>query len=121
MSEQSIIAGKRILVVEDEFLICDDMVSRFEGEGAEVIGPVGTVDGALQLINETPAIDAGVLDVSLHGQMSFPVAALLVSRGIPFLFATGYDAAVIPEEFRSTVRCEKPVDPGALARALFPG
>ena len=86
-------AGQRILLVEDEYFIVDDMVRTFKACGAEVVGPVASVDGALDLIAATERLDGAVLDVNLQGEMAYPVADALVARGVPFVFATGYDEA----------------------------
>lgn len=51
--------------------------------------------------------------------MSFPVADMLIDRQIPFVFATGYDEGVIPQTFLQICRCEKPVEPTLVAKALF--
>ena len=48
-----------------------------------------------------------------------PVADALAARGIPFIFATGYDGITIPPRYADVIRCQKPVDPARLARSLF--
>lgn len=85
----SAIAGKRILIVEDEFLIATTAGEMLQELGALVIGPASTVDEALALA-EGEGIDAALLDLNLHGASSAPVAARLEARGIPIVFATGY-------------------------------
>lgn len=62
-----------------------------------------------------------MLDINLQGELVFPVADGLVARGVPFVFATGYDAAVIPQRFSRMTRCEKPVDVSVIVNALFAG
>lgn len=114
------IAGRHILLVEDEYFIADDMVRCFEASGAEIIGPAASVEEALALVAATARIDGAVLDLSLRGQMSFPVADALAPRGIPYVFATGYDKSMIPGPYGHVTRCEKPVEPVTIARALFP-
>ena len=112
------LAGRHILVVEDEFLTADEIVWVFESLGARVIGPAPSLDQALACIEAADRLDAATLDVNLRGQMVFPVADVLRRRGVPFVFATGYDQKIIPERFRTVPRFEKPVDPARLARAL---
>jgi DNA-binding response OmpR family regulator len=87
------LSGKRILVVEDEGLVALLVQDGLADAGAEVIGPVGSVADALQLVKQ--AIDDGgisgaVLDLNLGGEPVFPVADALVRLGVPFLFETGY-------------------------------
>ena len=113
------LAGRRILLVEDEYFIADDMVGYFESRGADVIGPVASVRGALDLLASTDKLDAAILDVNLLGELAYPVADALLERGVPFIFATGYDGAVIPSRYAGVRRCEKPVAPSYLAKVLF--
>lgn len=113
------LSGRRILIVEDEFLIADEMAEAFERQGARILGPAATVKDALTLIEEPDDLDAAVLDINLRGEMVFPVAEALGEKGIPYVFATGYDSSVLPELYRKIIRCEKPVDPLAVAKALF--
>ena len=109
--------GRRVLVVEDDYFIADEVASNLERRGAEVVGPVGTVSGALELLDGSSP-DAAVLDINLRGEMAYVIADALIKRDIPFVFATGYDANVIPERFAGVPRCRKPVSYAELARAL---
>jgi hypothetical protein len=45
----------------------------------------------------------------------FPVASALFSRGVPFVFTTGYARWNIPEELADATLCEKPIDTGLLS------
>ena len=108
------LAGSRVLIVEDEYYLADDARSALCDTGAEVLGPVATVNEARTLIEAGSAIDAVLLDVNLRGEMAFDVADTLHSRGIPFAFVTGYDRAAIPDRFAGTARLQKPVDPQKL-------
>jgi CheY-like chemotaxis protein len=109
---QQRLTGKRILIVEDEYLIAADLADGIEAAGAEVIGPLGTVPQALsELADEThPAPHAASLDVNLRGVEVFPVADALRARGVPFVFCTGYDLGNIPARYSDVPRFEKPVD-----------
>lgn len=80
--------GKRILVVEDDFFLADDLRRRLQEHGATVIGPVASVNAALDLI-ETRRVDAAILDVELDAETAFPIALVLEQRGVPFVFVTG--------------------------------
>lgn len=110
--------GCRILVVEDEYLLAEELRLELEDAGADVIGPFGTVGEAAGVIRDEPTLDGAVLDVNLHGEMVFEVADLLAARDVPFVFATGYDASMIPGRFDSTARCEKPIDVRRLRDAI---
>jgi CheY-like chemotaxis protein len=113
------LAGRRVLLVEDEYFIADDMAQGFREKGTDIVGPAATVADALDLIAKAGQLDGAVLDINLRGEMVFPVADALEARKIPFLFATGYDQAVIPLRFRHIVRCEKPLELAQVARILF--
>jgi CheY-like chemotaxis protein len=119
MVEQTL-EGRRVLVVEDEYLLADDLTHALEQAGAAVLGPVPGIEEALALIAAETQIDAAVLDVNLRGEMVFPVADALVARGIPFAFATGYDEWALPDRFAAIPRLEKPFKPEKLALKLLP-
>ncbi|MCW6534054.1 response regulator [Sphingomonas lycopersici] len=112
--------GCRILIVEDEFLLADDLAHVLDDAGATVLGPVPSVRDALELIAGEKAIDFAVLDVNLHGDMVFPVADALVARSVPFVFAIGYDEWSLPERFFTVPRLEKPFRPERLSSKLEP-
>lgn len=80
---------RRILVVEDEFLVAAMLCDFLEDEGAVAIGPVGRVSEALDAVAQG-GFDLAVLDWNIDGQSSLPVAQALRSSGLPFLIATGY-------------------------------
>ena len=113
------LTGRRILLVEDEYFLADDLRRLFEASGAEVIGPVARVQEALDLVTGTARIDGAVLDINLWDEMAYPVADALRDRGVPFVFATGYDKGVVPKRYDAVRHCEKPVEPSEVARALF--
>jgi len=108
----------RILVAEDEVMIADDLTQMLEGQGAEVLGPAATVQKAAAIIEAEPAIDAAVLDINLRGEMIYAVADTLIERGVPVVFATGYDHFIIPERFGRVPHCEKPVGLNTVLTAL---
>lgn len=115
---ESPLRDRRILIVEDEYMLADELRGELGDAGATVLGPVGTVADALALAKRERRIDGAVLDVNLRGEMAFPVADLLVEGGVPFVFTTGYDESIIPERFSTILRCEKPVAVEGIIRAL---
>lgn len=113
------LAGKAILVVEDEYALASDLEQFLEGQGVAVVGPVGTLKGALAVVEREGAkLDAAVLDINLRTERVYPVADALIALGVPIVFATGYDALLIAKPYIGLPRCQKPIDKGALARAL---
>lgn len=109
------IAGKRILVVEDEFIVAAMLCDVLEDAGAEPIGPVGRVADGLQII-ASEAIDAAVLDWNLHGESGFTLAEALRARNIPFVIATGYGA--VEDTFADQPILGKPYVPEILLGKL---
>jgi CheY-like chemotaxis protein len=82
------LAGRSILVVEDEMLVLMNIETALIDLGCTITS-AGTVDIALAVLRNG-SFDAAMLDVNLHGQKSYPVADVLARRGIPFVFSTGY-------------------------------
>lgn len=110
--------GRTILVVEDEYLQAEDLVQALEGAGARLVGPWPVVSVAMAAVEAAPALDAAVLDINLRGQDVYALAGMLAGRGIPFLFATGYDRRILPQEYREVPVLEKPFKIERLVAAL---
>lgn len=98
-----------ILIVEDEFLIADEVGWMLEQAGAYVLGPVGTVTAALALLTVAVRLDGAMLDINLHEEVVYPLADSLEARGVPYLFLTGYSGDAIPDRYHHVPRCEKPL------------
>lgn len=109
MASESLLRGRRILVVEDEVVISLSMEQLLADHGCKVVGPAYDVAGALALVDKHK-IDCGVLDIRLGDEMVYEVAEALNARGIPIVFVTGYayvddrfsDVPVIQKPFKST-------------------
>ena len=106
---QKSLEGRRILVVEDEFLIAMEVEDALRALGAEVIGPFGRLEQALGAVQDEE-IHGAVLDVRLDGETSEQVAAVLVARGVPVLLTTGYESEQLPPDLRHLPRLRKPFD-----------
>ena len=109
--------GLRVLLVEDELLVAMNVEAMLDALGCVVVAAAARVDEALRVV-EREALDAAVLDVSLDGQPSFPVADALAARGVPFVFATGYGASGLREDLRDRPALQKPFRLLQLARTL---
>lgn len=108
---------RRILVVEDEAMISmliEDMVSDF---GCQVVGPAARLDHALTLALRAE-VDAALLDINVDGSVVYPVADVLRFRGIPFIFATGYDFRTLPQRFQGSPTLSKPFSYRTFATTL---
>ncbi|MBT2246804.1 MULTISPECIES: response regulator [Sphingobium] len=115
---ESSLSGLRILVIEDEYMLADDLRTELGDAGASVVGPVGTLGEALDLIRSQAELDAAVVDVNLGGESGIPAVEALVARSVPIVLATGYDEGAIPENLRHLPRCEKPINMSRLATLL---
>ncbi len=94
---QDIPARRKVLLVEDSPLIAMSLETLFEDMDWEMQGPATRLEEALKLAETTDA-DIALLDVNLDGEMSWAVADVLKARGVPFVFATGYDgASMLPD------------------------
>jgi len=110
--------GCRVLLIEDEYYIADDLGQRLSAHGAVLLGPAPTLEKALALVQEAERIDGAVIDLNLRGEAAFPVADALAARNVPFVFATGYAASVIPARYEHVPRWEKPYHLEELVQAL---
>lgn len=102
------LAGRRVLVVEDEALVSMLIEQMLEDLGCVVVGPATTIASALALAEGSEPIDMALLDVNLSGEHVFPVAEALAKRGVPFAFSTGYGEGGLPEEWRGRPTLQKP-------------
>jgi DNA-binding response OmpR family regulator len=116
ISENSL-TGLRVLVVEDDYFIADEICSALREHGAEIVGPSPDVEAGMQLV-KSREIDCAVLDINLRGRLAFGLASELRRRGTPAIFATGYDESMLPGEFSGCIRLEKPVHLRALLQAV---
>src|SRR5687767_1056538 len=104
-----------VLVVEDDYLLAQELASMLENAGAVALGPAPDVATALGLIEHgDPQPDLAVLDINLNGELVFAVADELARLDIPFLFASGSQMESIPEKHRDRPFCEKPISQRAL-------
>jgi DNA-binding NarL/FixJ family response regulator len=109
--------GLKVFVVEDESLIAmllEDLLDEFE---CEIVGSALTLRQALAQAASVPA-QVAILDINLGGDPIFPVAELLESRGIPIVFASGYGAASLPDEWRGRPSLPKPFSVEQVEEAL---
>ena len=112
------LAGLRILIVEDEFLLAMELEMMVQQRGSMVLGRVSSVGQAIAALEgEQP--DIALLDVNLKGERATPVAAALQERGVPFVLITGYSGRQLYEpELRNAPRIDKPVSCSSLRRAV---
>ena len=89
------LAGRRVMVVEDELLIAMLIEDTLLDEDCAIVGPFTSVADALAAAHDV-VVDVAVLDVNLRGEKVYPVAEALAARQIPFLLLSGYGMEAIP-------------------------
>jgi CheY-like chemotaxis protein len=113
------IAGKRFLVLDDEFLIALDIQQVLEAAGAGSVACSGNADDALKAIEAVQTFDLAVLDYRLVGSASsLDVADALVKAGTPFVFLTGMGGDGQLKKYPNAPVVEKPYDPKLLLDAI---
>ena len=118
MADTPDLAGRRVLVVEDEMMIAMLVEDMLADLGCSVVGPAHALDTALDLARSELNLDVALLDVNLGGQPVFAVADALRAKGVPAVFSTGYGDAGLREVDRGAQVLQKPFRAGDLARAL---
>jgi DNA-binding response OmpR family regulator len=111
------LAGHLVLVVEDDYFIAEEICTALRRTGAAVVGPAPDVEQGRVLMSQQ-RLDCAVLDVNLHGEHVFQLAGELRARGVPSIFATGYESNFLPLAFRDAIYLQKPIDLHALIRAV---
>ncbi|MGP3699557.1 HWE histidine kinase domain-containing protein [Rhodobacter sp. NSM] len=116
--DRTILEGKKVLVVEDEYFIGQDAVAVLTAAGCSVTGPVASLAEALRIAVEDH-FDCAVLDINLSGSLVWPAARALVARRIPCLFATSYSHTIErPPELGAVPLIEKPMLGDSLLSAM---
>ncbi len=108
---------RSVLLVEDEVMIRMMVADMLDELGYRVAGEAGDIDEAVRLVQATD-FDIAILDVNVNGMVISPVAEAVRMRGLPFVFATGYGSAGLPEKFRDSPTLQKPFQMASLKRAL---
>jgi DNA-binding response OmpR family regulator len=111
------LAGINVLLVEDDFYLASDEKAALEKAGARVIGPCSDADEAAGL-SAGETVDCAVVDINLGDGPSFSFARAMRDRGVPLVFVTGYDQAVIPPDLATAERLEKPIRDRSLIAAV---
>ena len=109
--------GCRILLVEDEYFLADDLKNELNSRGAKIVGPIADLSEAEDQVCRD-GFDVAVIDVKLGDEFAWSIADKLMRDNIPFVFVTGYGAAAIPDRFREIKRWEKPYDMSKLTDSI---
>jgi DNA-binding response OmpR family regulator len=118
MGESRPLHRRRVLLVEDEFLLAITVENDLKAAGADIAGPYHTLQSALAATDHE-RFDCAVLDVNLGDAMVYPLADELASRSLPFLFLSGYSTEQLPARFAKVPRLSKPYRSTALVAAIL--
>jgi len=110
------LAGRTVLLVEDEPLVGLMMREILSDMGAQVTGPLASLPEAFGALSQP--FDAALLDVNLAGEAVYPLAEELVRLHVPIIFLTGYESASIEAKFASAPVLTKPIEPAELSDLL---
>lgn len=113
-----LIAGNRIMIVEDEALVAMAARDLMTELGFSVVGPFSKMSEAITALKGGD-VDAAILDVNLSGELVYPLADILTTGGVPFIFATGYGAESIDRRFANVPVLQKPIERRALQRIFM--
>jgi DNA-binding response OmpR family regulator len=108
----------RVMVVEDEFIIADEIAAILEDSGHEVIGPFGSIEQAAAGLSAADTPDCAILDANLRGKSSVPLAERLRELDVPFCLCTGYRSDDLRAIFGEVPVLQKPVNARALTAVI---
>ena len=117
LTESAELQGRRVLVIEDEFLIAMDIQAMLRDIACEVVGPIGDLASALRAARQE-TLDLALLDVNLGGEPVTAVADALVARAVPIVFCTGYQVDNWCHRYPAAPTLVKPFRPADLRAAL---
>ncbi|MBI3199463.1 MAG: response regulator [Rhodospirillales bacterium] len=112
------LADKRLLVVEDELLVSMLVRRMLDELGAVVVATCGRLVDAMAAA-KAERFDGAILDLNLAGEPADPLADLLLARGVPFVFITGYQRDSLDRRYANVPVLQKPIDAAALERVLL--
>ncbi|HEY8335234.1 MAG TPA: response regulator [Tardiphaga sp.] len=109
--------GGLVFLVEDEVMIRMMVADMLDELGYSVAAEAGEINEAIRLA-EITEFDIAILDVNVNGKVISPVADVIQARNRPFVFATGYGAQGLPENYRDRPTLQKPFQMETLAQVL---
>jgi CheY-like chemotaxis protein len=102
-----VLAGKHILIVEDDFVAAEDMRLAVESAAGGVLGPALSAEQALWWI-ELHQPDCGILDVGTGPLTTAPVAQRLKELNVPLVVATSFAREFLPPPLHTARYLAKP-------------
>jgi CheY-like chemotaxis protein len=111
------LSGCRIVILEDDYYQASDCRFILEQEGAKVVAVTSRIPDLSALLAEG-RLDVVLIDINLGYGLSFDFARELKAKGIPFVFLTGYDAAMLPDDLAGSAYLSKPADGARIVAML---
>ncbi|WP_332715560.1 hypothetical protein [Pelagibacterium mangrovi] len=111
------IAGKCVLVVEDDYVLAREVCNDLKSHGVHVLGPAPTVHYANLIIGKR-RLDGAILDIKLFGEEVYDLVDVLMARGVPIVFATAYQPESIDARYRAVDTLHKPLNLAHLRRKV---
>ena len=109
--------GTRILIVEDEYYLAEDLAEALRQAGAQVAGPAGSLRQAEQQL-QAGAVTGAIIDMNLRGETAFALAERLQAAAVPFVIVSGYSREALPASLGDVPRLEKPINAAEAVTAL---
>jgi len=113
----SSLAGRNILIVEDETMVAMLLEDIVEEMGCAIVGPTARVANALSTLSSA-TVDCAILDVNLNGESSYPIADALAAKGVPYIFVSGYGVTGLDDAYQRHPVVQKPFTRAVLEQAL---
>lgn len=89
----------KVLVVEDEVIVAEDVRSKLQANGYEVTGIVDTFDKALESVKANRP-DIMILDIRIKGEITGVETAIILAgqfeKPIPVVFLTAFSESEFP-------------------------
>ena len=113
-----VLAGRRILLIEDEPLVALLAADYIVQLGGVCLGPIGNLADALAAARTSPC-DAAVINLVIQGQHAYAVVEALAERGVPFGFASGVPRNGIDTKWRNRPYLSKPYSVDDMQKLLL--
>ena len=113
-----LLAGLRILIVEDIGMVASALKAMLEELGCTVVGVAPRVSEATKYARHEQ-LDGVLLDLNLGGEYAFAVTEILHERSIPFIIMSGYDVEQICPKLADEPQMPKPFDRAPLEEMML--
>ncbi|WP_447990736.1 hypothetical protein [Achromobacter spanius] len=119
MAESLPLSSCRLLIIEDEYVIAETLAEALREAGANIVGVIGWLDEATRFAsNHAGEFNCAVVDINLHGALSYPLIDMLSSQGVHVVLLTGFGVEALEAAYRELPRCEKPFNQDRLIGML---